>query len=799
MLNGVWELSNEAEVLGKGKIPGSVYSVLLENQKMEDPYYRMNELEALSLMEKDYEFSHIFSLPEEWKEGEKILLHFDGLDTLATILVNGEMLGKADNMHRVWEYDITSVLKAGENTIIVHLDSPTKYIEEKDEVEFVGGSYHAMKGFAHIRKAHCMFGWDWGPRLPDAGIWRDVYLLLENSSRIEDVHIRQVHEDGEVFLTVAVKQSGDAVEQVTLTAPNGEIVSLKEGERQKIENPQLWWPRGYGEQPLYTVEVKLLENETVVDSDSKRIGLRTMTVAREKDEWGESFAHCVNGVQVFAMGADYIPEDNILSRVTPERTRELLERCVFANFNCIRVWGGGYYPDDFFYDICDELGLLVWQDFMFACANYLLSYEFEQNIKKEFEDNVKRIRHHASLALWCGNNEMEDFQTGFGYNGTLQLRADYIKMFEYLIPAVLRETDPDTFYWPSSPSSGGGFDKANDPNHGDVHYWDVWHGAKPFTEYRKFFFRYCSEFGFQSFPSKKTVDMFALPEEQNIFSRVMEMHQRNEGANGKIMQYISQTYLYPREFDVLFYASQLLQAEAMKYGVEHWRRNRNRCMGAIYWQLNDIWPVASWASIDYYGRLKALHYFAKRFFAPVMISCEEIGETADRISVVMQPSKVETSIKLNVANETREIVRGEVRWALRDSSAKIVEQGKIACEIPALTSLWLEKKEFIGIDYLEYYVSYEFVSEEVVMSEGTVLFTTPKHYHFKDPELSWVQKEDKLIVKAKNYVRSVEIEGIDGDVILSDNYFDMNAGEKEITILEGEAKEFRIRSVYDIR
>ena len=351
--------------------------------------------------------------------------------------------------------------------------------------------------------------------------------------------------------------------------------------------------------------------------------------------------------------------------MTPERTRKLLEQCRACNFNAIRVWGGGYYPDDFFFDICDELGLVVWQDFMFACANYRLTEEFEENIKAEFRDVIRRIRHHASLGLWCGNNEMEMFQAQGEYEGTPRTRSDYIRMFEHILPEILRKEDPDTFYWPASPSSGGGFDEPNAPERGDVHYWDVWHGGLPFSDYRKRFFRYASEFGFQSFPCLKTVESFTLPEDRNIFSRVMEMHQRNEGANGKILQYLSQTFLYPASFDTLLYASQLLQAEAIRYGVEHWRRNRGRCMEAIYWQLNDIWPVASWSSIDYYGRWKALHYYAKRFFAPVMISCEETGETTDRIAVVTEPSPIETSGRIAVANETRKDVNGIVRWQLR--------------------------------------------------------------------------------------------------------------------------------------
>ena len=526
-----------------------------------------------------------------------------------------------------------------------------------------------------------------------------------------------------------------------------------------------------------------------------------MTMLRRKDEWGESFETHVNGVSIFAMGADYIPEDNILRRVTPERTRRLLEDAKLAHHNAIRVWGGGYYPDDWFYDACDELGLVVWQDFMFACAVYELTDEFEANIVEEFKDNIRRLRHHPSLGLWCGNNEMEMFVDQGNWVSTPKQKADYIRMYEYIIPKVLKEYDPDTFYWPASPSSGGAFDFPNDPNRGDVHYWDVWHGNKPFTEYRKFFFRYASEFGFQSFPCKKTVERFTLPEDRNIFSYVMEKHQRNNAANGKIMNYMAQTFLYPGDFDTMLYASQLLQAEAIRYGVEHWRRNRGRCMGAVVWQLNDCWPVASWASIDYFGRWKALHYAEKRFFAPVLLSCCEEGTLTQRTNIndELREDAVEKSIRLNVSNETMQPVRCEVRWALRNAKGEALLEGGEEVAVDALSAKWLEKHEFPSADLYGDYASYELWSDGVKVSSGTVLFCAPKHFHFVDPQLSLTVEGDEIVVSAKAYARMVEIVCEDGDVLFDDNYFDLNADSRRIRILRGKGTKFSARSVYDIR
>ena len=587
-----------------------------------------------------------------------------------------------------------------------------------------------------------------------------------------------------------------------VTAPDGSVVADSRDPRTVIiEHPQLWWPNGYGAQNLYQVEVTLLRGEEELDVWSRRIGLRTMTMHRGKDQWGESFNCRVNGVDIFAMGADYIPEDHLLGRVTPETTRKLLEKGVWANFNSVRVWGGGYYPEDWFYDFCDEFGLVVWQDFMFACAVYDLTPEFEENIRAEFIDNVKRIRHHASLGLWCGNNEMEDFVAQHNEWVTKQTEVrDYILMYERIIPEILKEYDPNTFYWPSSPSSGGCFDDPQDPNRGDVHYWQVWHGNKPFTEYRKYYFRYLSEFGFQSFPTMKTIEQISDdPADYNIFSYVMEKHQRNGSANGKIMNYMQQTYRYPSEFTTVLYASQLLQADGIRYGVEHFRRNRGRCMGAIYWQFNDCWPVASWSSVDYCGRLKALHYYAKRFFAPLMLSCEEQGLMTSGKDLNREHFEFEKSIRLNVANETRKDEDVVVRWALRKASAEIIKSGETKVHVPALTSVWLEKEEVPEANIYEEYISYEMEKDGEIISEGTVNFSYPKYFRYQDPQLTCKVIGDEIEVTASAYAKSIEILNENEDLILSDNYFDMNAGTRRVKIEAGDPSRLRIRSVYDIR
>lgn len=810
-LGGAWRMREaDSETWHSAHVPGSVYADLMADGTMPDPFWRENELDAFERMKKDYVYQRTFTVTEAQLAHAHVELVCEGLDTLAHVSLNGHEIAFADNMHITWVWDVKEQLHTGENTLEIRFDSPIRYCAKKAEEAPGWESSDATPGFRHLRKAHCMFGWDWGPRLPDAGIWRPIFLRTWDAARLENALMLQAHHDGVVDVTIRPEIAGESAWSAEITAPDGEVMTIPETTAAEqvvtIQNPQLWWPNGLGKQPLYRVTVRLAAGDT----RTWRIGLRTMTVSREKDEWGEEFCHVVNGVKVFAMGADYIPEDNILARVTPERTRRLLDDCKAANFNAIRVWGGGYYPDDAFYDICDELGLLVWQDLMYACAFYDLTPDFERSIRVETQQNVARVRHHASLALICGNNEMEMFMAGAN-SALINHRTwefvptyphhitDYVKMFEYILPAIVKETAPQTYWWPASPSSGGNFDAPNDENRGDNHYWDVWHGEKPFTEYRKFFFRYASEFGFQSFPCLKSVEQFTLPDDRNIFSRVMERHQRNQAANGKILSYLSQTFRYPNSFDDLLYASQLMQAEAIRYGVEHWRRNRGRCMGAIIWQLNDIWPVASWASIDHYGRWKALHYAAKRFFAPVMISAEEEGELSQNPKInEYHPAPLEKSFRLNVCNETLQDVTGEVVWALRTPDGAIVRQGHQALTIPAMSAKWLDKVNCADASLTGHYVSFAFVVDDVAVSEGTCIFCAPKHFEFTDPQLTVEKRGDTLVVTSRAYAKQVWLESEDADLLLDDNAFNMNPGTKLVRVLRGAAEKVRVRSVWDL-
>lgn len=775
-------------------IPAMVTDILYKNREIEDPYDGENEWKTYEVLKKNYNFSNHFEVTEEMLEADELLLRFEGIDTIADIYINGTHLAFVNDMHRTYSYDIRSLVEVGRNEILICFQSAILYAEEQHRKEPYYKTPDTVDGFSLVRKAHCQYGWDWGPKLPDMGLFRDVTILAYEKAKFTDVYVRQFHENNQVRVQFDVEiqkfvQDADTELEILIKAPDeteicGTYQAIKEKDSYvlEIENPQLWWCHGFGEQPLYEVKLQISAAGEVLEQKKMRIGLRTLTVRREKDQWGESFEFFLNGTSVFAMGANYIPEDSLYPRTSYERSKHLIEQCVKANYNSIRVWGGGYFYEDYFYDLCDEYGLIVWQDLLFACGVYRLHEEFVENVVQETIDNVKRLRHHASIALWCGNNELEWGWSGWdmGFGDKVQDKADYIKLFEWILPRTVKKIDPDRFYWLASPSSGGSFDDPNDQNRGDVHYWDVWHRLKHFTEYRKYYFRFCSEFGFQSFPCEKTVNTFAREEDKNIFSPVMENHQKNGGANGLILYYLSANFKYPAKFATLLYVSQILQAEAIRYGVEHWRSNRGRCMGALYWQVNDCWPVASWSSLDYYNRWKPLHYYARKFYAPVLLSAlEEKGQ-----------------VKFVVSNETRKQVEAKVVWRLRDCQGAILEEKEITSQVDALSAKNCGEADYHEVEadrfqsrrhYLEYVL---FVDGEKT-SEGTLLFTRPKHFEFQDPEVSYqtTEEEDRFVLtfETKNYAKYVWIDSPDFDFVASDNCFDFSKGENyRIEILKSE-------------
>lgn len=780
-LNGTWQLSAGHRSLESVdmQIPGTVLSGLLAAGKIKDPFYRTNEDATRALFWKDYVFTRTFDVDEELLAQQHIVLVCEGLDTLAEISINGTFLAKTDNMHRTWKFQAKKLLHPGKNEIQIVFRSVLRFIEDYPYEAHKKINYipcGSMKGNQLLRKAHSMFGWDWGPQTIDAGIFRDIYLQGYSHARIEDIRIHQQHAKNVSVQTsitlsesvpgqkLCVELSEDGADkplQTKLCKTNADGVAAVDF---VIENPKLWWPNDYGDQPLYIVRTTLLDEDgTNLESITRRIGLRTLTISQEKDEWGNEFAFCVNGVKIFTRGGNYIPDDCLYTRITEKKLDYILESCRRAHFNCVRVWGGGYYPSDAFYDLCDEKGLIVWQDLMYACNVYDVTDAFAENCRQETYDNVRRLRHHASLGLWCGNNEIESAWDHWGdfQKETPYLRADYIRLFEEVLPKAVQEADGETFYWHSSPSSGGCFDNPDDANRGDTHYWDVWHGQKPFTDYRKYFFRFCSEFGFQSFPCAKTVNSFTLEDDRNIFSRVMESHQKNNAANGKMLYYLSENLRYPKDLTHLLYASQVLQGMAIKYGVDHWRRNRGRCMGTLYWQINDDWPAPSWSSIDYFGRWKALHYMAQKFYAP------------HAVSMTLEDHRCHVYF----SNESFETTEYSLTLSIRDLSGNVLETYETKGNSPAFSAIetavvdicsWEDQKDDIFLEAVIH------TKDQKVLKDVETLVPY-KYLNLKNPVISTEAEETNdafiLHISSDCFAPFVALDFDDADVIFSDNFF----------------------------
>lgn len=780
-LNGTWQLSAGHRSLESVdmQIPGTVLSGLLAAGKIKDPFYRTNEDATRALFWKDYVFTRTFDVDEELLAQQHIVLVCEGLDTLAEISINGTFLAKTDNMHRTWKFQAKKLLHPGKNEIQIVFRSVLRFIEDYPYEAHKKINYipcGSMKGNQLLRKAHSMFGWDWGPQTIDAGIFRDIYLQGYSHARIEDIRIHQQHAKNVSVQTsitlsesvpgqkLCVELSEDGADkplQTKLCKTNADGVAAVDF---VIENPKLWWPNDYGDQPLYIVRTTLLDEDgTSLESITRRIGLRTLTISQEKDEWGNEFAFCVNGVKIFTRGGNYIPDDCLYTRITEKKLDYILESCRRAHFNCVRVWGGGYYPSDAFYDLCDEKGLIVWQDLMYACNVYDVTDAFAENCRQETYDNVHRLRHHASLGLWCGNNEIESAWDHWGdfQKETPYLRADYIRLFEEVLPKAVQEADGETFYWHSSPSSGGCFDNPDDANRGDTHYWDVWHGQKPFTDYRKYFFRFCSEFGFQSFPCAKTVNSFTLEDDRNIFSRVMESHQKNNAANGKMLYYLSENLRYPKDLTHLLYASQVLQGMAIKYGVDHWRRNRGRCMGTLYWQINDDWPAPSWSSIDYFGRWKALHYMAQKFYAP------------HAVSMTLEDHRCHVYF----SNESFETTEYSLTLSIRDLSGNVLETYETKGNSPAFSAIetavvdicsWEDQKDDVFLEAVIH------TKDQKVLKDVETLVPY-KYLNLKNPVISTEAEETNdafiLHISSDCFAPFVALDFDDADVIFSDNFF----------------------------
>jgi len=783
-LTGTWQFRQVGtEEWLPGSVPGGVHIDLMTLGRIPDPFVGDNEKRVQWVAEADWEYRYQFIAAAELLDQPQIWLICDGLDTLATASLNGRELGHAENMFRQFRWDVKPLLNGTENELRIVFDSPVRFATAKQAVRPMPGVSQAIPGGPYLRKAPCQFGWDWGPQLPPIGIWKDIRLEGYQGARIADVRLSQQHADGQVAVEAQVAlQSWDAAPRsavLRLVAPDGQVFETR-GEDLRgnestlqvlIPDPQLWWPNGYGEQPLYRASLELHQAEILLDRREYQFGLRTIELRQEPDEWGRSFTFVVNGLPIFAKGSNWIPADSFPTRITDEHLEGFIRATAETHQNMLRVWGGGFYEEERFYDLCDRYGILVWQEFIFSCSIYPLDdADFLENVKQEVIENVRRLRHRACLALWCGNNEMEWGWVDWNWDRPeLQdLKAAYDRFFHHTLPAWCAAEDPEHVYWPSSPSSDVPFESPNGQIQGDAHYWDVWHGRKPFTAYRDQFPRFMSEFGFQTLPPLATIRTYADESEWNMTSYIMEQHQKNASGNSLMLGQMLDTFRLPKDFDSLVYLSMVLQAEGIRYGVEHWRRHPRRVSGTLYWQLNDCWPVASWSSLDYFGRWKALHYLARRFYAPLLLSIEDKPNGQD----------------VYITSDLRETWEGSVRWLLETLDGNVLESGEEPFNVAPFDVTPLRCLDFSGRLNDDLRREAIFIAElwvdGQILSRQTAFFSPTKHLALVEPEISTnvhIEGEQvRVELTSHSLARLVEVVLEGADVVFSDNYFDLPAG-----------------------
>lgn len=799
-LNGPCEMysADRGEKLA-AQIPGSVAAALLQNGKIPDPYYRDNEEKVLPVFEKDYIFRKMFHVSENDLSHDTIYLVCQGLDTICDIKLNDRQLGATRNMFVEYRFEVKDQLRPGENVLEFYFHSPVKYLREHQ--------LNLGKPFNVLRKAGCMFGWDWGINLPDSGVWKPCFLEAFTEGRILQTQIRQKHGEEEVILETEVRSElWESAEKdrnekkqmvVQLYDSRGRLLyeQTKQAERKtafciRVTDPQLWWPRGYGDQPLYVIRVSLKQGEQILDVSKKKIGLRTVELNRQKDGSGHKYEFVVNRCPVYIKGESLVIQDALISRSTEEKWRNLIRNCVRSNLNCIRVWGGAYYPPEVFYELCDREGILVFQDFMFACTFYYPSKEFTENVSTEVRQQVIRLRDHPCICVFCGNNELDCIYTAmtstepqtvelrrlFGAKEAFDLKTRFLvkyiygKLFLKLIPDICREYAPQIPYTHSSPAGyrplrAKSFLEYLDD--GDMHYYLQYNGNAPFQKMRELNCRFMSELGFQSYPSYKTICSFTEPEDRGPYTDVMYAHQKCQNGNETIEEYLRREYIVPENFEEYVYLSQIQAGEIMSYSVEHMRRHSDYNRGIIIWQLNDCWPVCSWSGIDYYGRWKAQQYYTKRFFEPVLVSAEDNGMHVD----------------IYVVCDGERSYDGEIRWSL-ETDQEVLLTGRQKVHVGANSA-----ERCVILDFSEF----ENRRTEICLRYGlegekndihTLIFCPHREFHYKPAdiriEVTETEEDYTVDLYSEKLVLGLMLDLRDGDAIFSDNFFALK-GHRRIT------------------
>ena len=806
-------------------VPGGVHTDLLNAGLIPDPFYRDNEAKLQWIGLTDWEYRSTFAVSPEMLRRAHLDLVFDGLDTYADVYLNESLMLKADNMFRSWRFPAKEHLVAGANRLRIVFHSPiTWMMPTVKALPYRLPAVHQVQevseeGIAtdpYTRKAAYNYGWDWSPRLVTEGLWKPVRLEGWDELRVQNLHIAQKKIRREAALLAAELEivsggPGRAIISIEEIQARGRTIrllrqpyDLEAGINHvslpfSVANPRLWYPAGYGAQERYTYRATVMLGKTSELADV-HTGLRSIGLRQEPDQWGKSFEFVVNGIPIFCKGADVVPFDNFPTRVTPERHRNILESARAAHMNMVRLWGGGYYESDDFYDLCDELGILVWQDFMFGGSMVPGDREFQENVRAEAIEQIKRLRDHPSLALWVGNNEVE---TGWRYWGDRQafkqgvspeqrerVWQDYVVLFHDVIKSAVREYGSPTPYWPSTPSAD--FEAAPGNDHiGDQHYWEVWHGLAPVTDYEKQFPRFMSEYGFQSFPELRTVHAFTQPGDWDIISPVMQAHQKDRGGNEVIQTYMLREYREPKDFASFLYMSQIVQAEAIKEGTEHFRRIRPRNMGTLYWQLNDCWPVASWSSIDYFGRWKALQYYARRFYDDLLISPVAQKDSIATYIVSDKLQATQAHVRIRVMDFT-----GQVSFEQSRDVTVPAASSEVAIEIPrnSMTKNAAPNRIF---------AVFELSVHDQVVSRNLLFFAPARELELSPASImkEWVPTATggDLKLSSMQLARHVYVSFGDVEATPSDNYFDLLPGESVTLHIKTEAGAGAIRQALNIQ
>ena len=804
-----WEFSQ----VGKGEwlpasVPGTVHQDLIDNKLLVNPFYGMNEEKVQWVEKEDWVYRTSFNVTEEQLARDAAFLDFEGLDTYADIYLNGSLLKRTDNMFVGYSLPIKDVLRKGENRLQVYFHSPIKQALlqwETDGFQYPADNDHSKTRVSiYSRKAPYSYGWDWGIRLVTSGIWRPVTLSFCDVACIEDYWVEQVSVSENLAKINNVLEL-NSVSKETQQAEILFICSYKDEEKItdrkaailnpgtnkivlpiEISNPHLWMPNGWGEAALYDFEVVVKVGDQVIASEKKRIGLRSIKVVMEDDKDGKSFYFVVNGQPLFAKGSNFIPDDTLLPNVTTERYYQLMKDVKEANHNMIRVWAGGIYEDDRFYDAADEMGILVWQDFIFACSTYPSDTNFLRRVEEEAEYNIKRLRNHACLAMWCGNNEIYEGMRFWGWKRKYdeviwkEMNEGYNKLFHQLLPNMVEKYDAGRFYMHGSPYESN-WGRPHTWKIADSHNWGTWYGKKPFESLDTELPRFMSEFGFQSIPEMKTIATFAEPKDYALESKVMNAHQKATIGNALIKKTMALYYDVPEDFEELVYKGLVLQGFGIRHGIEAHRRNRPYCMGSLYWQLNDSWPVVSWSSIDYYGNWKAMHYQGKRAFAPVLLNAFKEGETLNIYTL---------------SDELKAYKNVSLQMQLMDFDGKVLNKKTIKGEVPANMSTLFHKEDYgeLTTNPNNTFLLLTLKDQSgKVLSDIVYYFSYPKDQDLPDTQIRYKVKQMdgkcEITLSAKQLARDVFIEIPYQGARFTDNFFDLIPGKsKKVIITSDEIK-----------